>query len=317
MSDTSTSCSVEATFRAFSEKQGINYAQNRHDYHPKLYQEVLNYHASTGGHLDTILDVGCGPGTAVRSLAPLFTHAIGIDPSDGMINAARAIGGITRTEEPIRFNISTAEELGSGISPPIPHGSVDIIIAATAAHWFEMSSFWTRAAEVLKPGGSVALWTSGPIRVDPSMPGSVGIQAAIDRLEESMDEFMVMGNRLNRDLYVNLPLPWTLKTPVLGYEEASLVRKEWGTGPASQPADQFYFNNQPADLDALEKVLGTTSPVMRWREAHPGLVGTENDRVRVMRREIEAALYQAGVEKGQELINGGVAGVLLMVKRTA
>lgn len=27
------------------------------------------------------------------------------------------------------------------------------------AHWFDMPRFWAAAADLLKPGGSVALWT--------------------------------------------------------------------------------------------------------------------------------------------------------------
>jgi len=28
------------------------------------------------------------------------------------------------------------------------------------AHWFDMPRFWTAVAEVMRPGGTVALWTS-------------------------------------------------------------------------------------------------------------------------------------------------------------
>jgi trans-aconitate 3-methyltransferase len=27
------------------------------------------------------------------------------------------------------------------------------------AHWFDMTKFWAEAAKVVKPGGTVALWT--------------------------------------------------------------------------------------------------------------------------------------------------------------
>jgi SAM-dependent methyltransferase len=307
--------SREETFRAFTEKQGANYAQNRRDYHPDFYQTIIDYHTSGGGQFDTLLDVGCGPGTATRALGSLFTHAIGIDPSEGMISTARKLGGVTATSDPIRFEVSTAEDLGSQLSTPIHNGSVDLITAATAAHWFDMPAFWRRAAQVLKPGGSVAIWTSASISVSPSTPNSAGVQAAIHKLAKSLEEYIVLGNRLNHELYVNLPLPWTSPSPVPEFDEASFVRKEWGTGPGSEPGDRFYFNQQPANLDMLENMLGTASPVTRWREAHPEDVGTERDVVRILRRDIEKLFREAGVEQGKELIQGGVAGVLLMVKR--
>ena len=35
------------------------------------------------------------------------------------------------------------------------------------AHWFDMSKFWVEAAKVVKPGGTVALWTAGKSGVLP------------------------------------------------------------------------------------------------------------------------------------------------------
>jgi len=320
MSDTTptpTSFSAETTFRSFNHEQGTNYAQHRRDYHPRLYQILVDHHTSTGGQLNTILDVGCGPGTAVRALAPRFAHTIGPDPSEGMISTARSLGGNLSTSEPIRFDISTAEDLGSHLSPPILDGSVDLITAATAAHWFDMPSFWPRAAQVLKPSGSVALWTSSSIRIHPSTPNSAAIQAAVNKLEVLLRDFMVSGNWLTRNLYVDLPLPWTLATPVPEFDEATFLREEWNTGGTFETDDQFFASQQSVDLDTLEKVLGTASPVTRWREAHPDAVGTERDVVRMTRREIERLLHEAGVEKGKEIVKGGVAGVLLVVKKKA
>src|ERR1700753_993434 len=124
----------ETTFSSFNHEQGTNYAENRRNYHPGLYQAIIDRHTATGGEFDTLLDVGCGPGTAVRTLAPRFVHAIGLDPSEGMISTARSLGGTSSTSEPIRFDVSTAEKLGTNLSPVIEDGSVDLITAATAAH---------------------------------------------------------------------------------------------------------------------------------------------------------------------------------------
>lgn len=68
-------------------------------------------------------------------------------------------------------------------------------------------------------------------------------------------------------------------------------------------------------VDQLERMLSTGSPFTRWRQAHPDIVGTEDDIVKRIRRMIERYLHEAGVEKGQERIRGGTLGVLIMLKK--
>src|ERR1700744_1128974 len=101
----------EKTFSAYNSEQGAQYAQSRRGYHSNLLQAIVDHHTSTGGQLDTLLDVGCGPVTSTLGLAPHFKHAIGLEPSEGMISTARSFGGVTSSAEPIRFEISSAEEL--------------------------------------------------------------------------------------------------------------------------------------------------------------------------------------------------------------
>lgn len=71
------------------------------------------------------------------------------------------------------------------------------------------------------------------------------------------------------------------------------------------------------DLDTFEKMMGTGSATTRWRQAHPDAVGTERDVVRMLRREIERLLHEAGVEKGKEKVKGAMQGALLIVKKKA
>jgi trans-aconitate 3-methyltransferase len=288
--------------------------QARQDYHPRLYNAVIDHHRSTGGQFDTLLDVGCGPGIAVRGLASHFNHAIAIDPSEGMIESALAIPNPPAKVTPIRFAVSTAEALGSDLSPPVADVSIDLLTVATAAHWFDMPKFWAHAAEVVKPGGTVALWCAGGISISPTTLNHERVQAAIDKLEDSIQDYIVTGNRIARSQYVDLLLPWTVEPSVLEFDKTSFVRKEWGHGEALEPGEEFYTMNT-VGLDMLEKVVGTSSPVIRWREANPEKVGTETDVVKVMRREIEDVFADTGVAKGKEILRAGAKGVLLLVKR--
>lgn len=123
----------EKTFRSYSAGDAANYARMRMAYSDALYQSVLSYHTANGGKLDTVVDVGCGPGIATFKLAEFFNTVIGVDPSEAMISQARSTleNAPERAKSTIRFEVSTAENIDPAL---IPDASVDLITAATCAH---------------------------------------------------------------------------------------------------------------------------------------------------------------------------------------
>lgn len=128
--------SKDTTFRHYTPSQASTYALNRHPRSSSLYTLILTHHQSTGGKLDTLLDVGCGPGNSTRPLARCFERAYGIDPGREMIGVARGISndageGETREGERIVFVEGTAEEL-EGPWREDGGGKVDLVTASTA-----------------------------------------------------------------------------------------------------------------------------------------------------------------------------------------
>ncbi|KAL6485225.1 hypothetical protein MHYP_G00072700 [Metynnis hypsauchen] len=93
------------------------------------------------------VDLGCGTGQNTRLFSPHFQKVVGIDVSENQLEVARAVPGFTN----ITYRVGTAEEL------PFPDGSVDLLTAASAAHWFDHERFLKEAARVLKPRGCMAL----------------------------------------------------------------------------------------------------------------------------------------------------------------
>ena len=119
---------TDPTFRSYCAAQAQTYAVERRSYPHELYDIILKYHTSTGGKLDQLLDVGCGPGNATRDLSVAFEHVLGIDPGAEMIAAARKRGAKTRSGNDINFEIGPAEECSkvNGVGA----GTVDLLTAA-------------------------------------------------------------------------------------------------------------------------------------------------------------------------------------------
>ncbi|KAL4905479.1 hypothetical protein BDW74DRAFT_177847 [Aspergillus multicolor] len=301
---------AEKTFRDYTADQGKNYAQNRLDYHQDLYNLIVSHHTSTSGQLDALIDVGTGPGNVATNLSKHFAHTTGLDPSEGMIATARSLISDRGADGgKLRFEVSTAEDLGSNLTPPIADASIDLIVAATAAHWFNMPAFWRSAARVLKPGGSVAIWGSGNLHTSPGTPNWEKIQQRIDEFEASIRPYFLPGNILTRGLYKDLGLPWTVEPPVEGFDKDQFFRRDWET------TEKFLALGAPEiSVAYLEKMLGTMSPVTRWREDHPDETG-EKDVVRIFRRDVERLLREGGMEEGKEKVQGSAQGFLLIVKK--
>jgi trans-aconitate 3-methyltransferase len=95
-----------------------------------LYERIFAEHAASGGGFGFVLDVGCGPGSAARDLAPVFEYAVGVDPGEEMVNVARERGGETKEGEKIRFEVYEAERMAG--APGMLLGEVDLITVATA-----------------------------------------------------------------------------------------------------------------------------------------------------------------------------------------
>ena len=325
------SCQLkDHTFRAYNSKQAHTYATERGAYPAILYKEILDFHTSSGGLLDQLLDVGCGPGNSTKDLAPHFQRATGIDGSVEMVNAARARGDATNTGL-VNYQVANAEECDDVTG--IMSESVDLITAGMAAHWFNMEAFWQKAAKILKHNGTVALWTvasmycrkclawnpspvpmlNSSANIDPSTPNASRVQEILFELERNvLAPYETPSNRLSRDMYDNLLLPWTVSPPVAAFNPQFFTRKEWNRDGRLEGDGVFLMSRgESTSLESLERALGTASMVTRWRKDHPELVGTDRDCVTVTISKIREAL--GGPE---ECMQSG-ATALLMFKKSA
>src|SRR5262249_29634951 len=140
--------------------------------------------------------------TATRSLAPHFQNVLAVDPGKSMIEAAKGIPTATKSGKPVQYEICAAEALSS--LPTLKDfgapsvSCVDLITAATAAHWFDLPKFYAEAAKILKPGGSVIIWVSGTFYCDPhTTPNADKVQELLqDIWLKDTGPYELPGNKL-------------------------------------------------------------------------------------------------------------------------
>lgn len=283
----------DTTFRSYSTAQVKEYAQRRGGYPQRLIDEIIKIHAETRGSFESLLDIGCGPGSATRDLALHFDSATGIDPSAEMIKTASEIGGRAK-ESSIHFMQGEAE-----LCKDVPDQSVDLITAATSGHWFDMDRFWPTAARVLKFGGTVAFFTIWRIYVHPdTTPRAEEIQRILVELEQkTLGPYQKPGNWSLMGLYHDLKMPWHIHSPCLSFEELSYQRQVWNQHGVQGNDGTYVSGEKVMSFDEVEKAIATISAVTRWREAHPDLARTESDCVKAAFSTIRRMLQPMGVDR--------------------
>jgi SAM-dependent methyltransferase len=97
-----------------------------------------------------VLEIGCGTGQLTRQLAGRAFNLTAIDIGAAMVRAARR----NVADATARFEVCSFEDFPDS-------GPFDLILSATAFHWIDPSVGLAKAARLLRPGGSLALLTTG------------------------------------------------------------------------------------------------------------------------------------------------------------
>lgn len=119
--------SRDLTFANFTSKEGKAYAAARGiSYPPKVFQDILDYH---GGEATLAVDVGCGPGNVTRDLTKYFDRVVGLDNSQGMVDAANSMLE-QEANGKVTFAVCPSERID--VDAGLETNSVDIITSAVA-----------------------------------------------------------------------------------------------------------------------------------------------------------------------------------------
>jgi SAM-dependent methyltransferase len=115
------------------------------EFRPRYPAALFDALATAAPARDFAWDCGTGNGQAAVALAERFGRVIATDPSAQQL--ARA---------PRRGNVEYAN-LAAGEVIPVPDGSIDLIVAAQAAHWFDHDAFHREVHRVARHAAVVAL----------------------------------------------------------------------------------------------------------------------------------------------------------------
>jgi ubiquinone/menaquinone biosynthesis C-methylase UbiE len=126
------------------------YDATRQGYPAEIVSTIFSTAAVGPGAGAAVLEIGCGTGQFTRQLADRALDLTAIDIGAAMVAAARRNVADPRA----RFQVCSFEEFDG-------HGPFDLIVSATAFHWIDPAIGLAKAARLLRPGGWLALLSTG------------------------------------------------------------------------------------------------------------------------------------------------------------
>lgn len=162
-----------------------SYAESRPGYPPELFTWL----ASLVTDRDVAWDAATGNGQAAIGLASHFRHVIATDVSEQQIAHARR-------HPRVDYRVGPAERSG------LPDRSVDLVVAASALHWFDLPAFYAEVARVTRRDGVVAAWTYHVGHVEPPLESALW---AFYR--DVVAPYFAAGAKLVDDRYETVRLP--------------------------------------------------------------------------------------------------------------
>ncbi|KAF8154457.1 S-adenosyl-L-methionine-dependent methyltransferase [Crassisporium funariophilum] len=231
------------------------YSASRPRYPQQLFEYIFSFHrGGSKARWERAVDLGCGTGQATVELRP-FQEVLGVDPSPGMLDKARAytegLGAHTETNIPaFKFVQGSAEDLSKAIPEA---GSVDLLIAAQAAHWFDWKKVWPEVNRVLRPGGTAAFWVYTEIR----LTDHPGLTPLITQFFQGQDPVTSIGPHFSR------PGRTILERYLVDVPDPSKILKDGALEPLHRT---FFCEGPPFKPENAEKHPIIMRSEMRWRD---------------------------------------------------
>jgi SAM-dependent methyltransferase len=142
-------------------------------------------------------DIGCGSGQLSVALASHFARVVATDPAQAQLDHA---------EPDPRVDYRCAPAEASGLAD----ASVDLAVAAQAAHWFDWPRFVPEVGRVVRPGGLIALISYRDAELAPpaAAPHDRAAGDALADYYKVVEPYWPGGRAHVNNAYRDLTLPW-------------------------------------------------------------------------------------------------------------
>jgi SAM-dependent methyltransferase len=212
------------------------YDEVRPGYPNALFEDIIKF--SKIPEDGRILEIGCG--TAQATL-PFAERGYAIHCIELGANMAAIAKQKLSAYPMVQVSVSNFEEY------PLEERTFDLVISATAFHWIDPEVGYRKAAEVLKPDGTLALYWNKPVQTQVSADYFQSIQNVYERVVPEMAK-----------RFPGLPHPDTIPTPIKDeidrsrmFGEVAVLKYRWETEYTAQAYIQLL--NTYSDHIALEK----------------------------------------------------------------
>ncbi|MGH2863611.1 MAG: class I SAM-dependent methyltransferase [Solirubrobacteraceae bacterium] len=156
--------------RVFDEV-AAEYDRRRPGYPRELLQEAYEHAGLRPGEL--VLEVGCASGQLTRDLLAAGLDVLALEPGARLLSLAEA-------------NLEHAGELtlvnARFEDAPLPSRRFAAVFAASSFHWIDPELSWAKVAELLAPGGTLALIQHCPLQQRPGLDDQQALLSSLARI---------------------------------------------------------------------------------------------------------------------------------------
>jgi SAM-dependent methyltransferase len=157
----------------FSE-DAANYDKWRPRYCGELFSKIIEYAQLDGGK--TAVEVGCGTGQATEPILEIGCSVVAVEYGKELASFAAEKFARYRNFAVRKMEFEKFE---------CESGTVDLVYSATAFHWIPEEIGYAKAYDLLKSGGTIALFWNRPFVNRDDDPLHQAIQAVYDRFREA------------------------------------------------------------------------------------------------------------------------------------